>query len=960
MKKHIFSRFIGLVSVVLLACGCYREEIAELHNQIDAIEFREVTEQLNQMKASVEGLESLKTTLEHQVEALTKEKDELQKQIDSLKALLETADGDTEKIKSDLSKLEDKFKDVEGAIGSISTIENTIKTLQGQVETLTGKDLDNRLVALENAQVSFATIDSLNALKDRFNNLKETVDAFDKGIVDVIVDAIKNNQDQIAGIISESPVIVAMFKDYCKTSDLNAAIKGLKDNEIADLEGQISEIRSSITNAITEAINGLAIDEKFQTVNNRLEALERAIAQIGDLTQLKTTAQNDLVSAINELAGLVEKTAGDFEAYYDTTEVKNLLSALESTLAIAIADGDKVNADSIKALAQKVKDITTAETGLIDQRIKAAIDALGDIVTSEDLAAFATQKELDSIKTVIGTSDNKGSLIARITALEAINVTIESKNYTSWADAVKAVYDSLTSKIGNVSAISGDLTKLSVRVDSINTIIGGGFTSTNTIAKAISDLESLFGDLGDKNTVASLIANLQSIQNSLSGAMYRDSVNLVTLKATVDAILKDSGVQSFKAAMDSLNKSISNIKAIIGGSYSSTSTVAAAIDALDGRLDVLEGLGYGDDINAIKGVIDSVRTVLTSKIDASTFASAKNRIDSLVNALNSLSINSKTGLNNILSDLNQRISDLKDTTGVHRSEIDAIKSQIAEISKNLDSNILWNLLSGNISTRFTELIENYTKFREILDRLNKIDVQFVYIPDYLYGDQVTVSYHNGSVVGGATLAFNVYSTQEISSSVFTTNSIRGLFVQTQKIGDTKATAPSNAVKPSIVSYDNGVLLVTFAQSDIQKYYTGGSIAIIYGDFSSGNYSPWYSTSYFPMHFVDTGNIGMNNLSGDGATYDSTKSVLNISKKSTDKEYKILLTGCTSATGLTVNYQSLASGNFSFSKSSFKLTTESNKVYLVFTVPANKSGCSGKISITMADGSAFTFMIKLNN
>ena len=902
MKNKLFKNFLGIVGLSVLLTGCYREEIAQLHNQIDAIEFREIVAQVDEMKSTVSEIQNLSNQLNALITPLTNMKQELEGQISTNK-------GDIDGLKNQLNTVNSTLNDLLGLGANISSLETRIGDLEkadyGTKIDETKKNLDEALKQLEGLAKIKSDIEKLQGETSEIPAIKQSIEDLKGTISQGIIDAISDSKDEIFKWISENLDIQGALSNYYTKAEIDAKVADVKD--IAAIKTRLAGLGDEIKNAINSAIEGAFgnVEEFKQKVDGFGTEINKLWAAIGDLSKLTTEAKDNLVNAINELAAKVKASAGELDAYFDSTKVNSLLSGLESILTIAIQSGDKAvaaNANGrIDSLCRKVLEITTAETGLIDSRIDAAIAALGDLVTSEDLAGFitsadiagfitaddiagfATQKELDSLKNVIGAADKKGTIIARIAALEAINVTIESKNYTSWAEAVKAVYDSLKSKVGNISAIQGDITGLTTRIKTVEDIIGNGdnyFTTTNTIAAAIKNLNGLVNSLATETSLRAAIDSLAGIHNALINALLGVSKdgkiaditsdnNLNALKARIDNFFSGTGVTSIKAAMDSLNKNINAVKAIIGGEYSSTNTVASAISALGSRIKILEDAGYGTSISGLQTDMQNLLNALAGKTTGGQISDVKSlitAINGIITSYNTFKIGSISGVEAILNDLNARLSKVDGDAG----DVAQIKKELGDLQNSFE-----DFKKNNFQSVLSDLI-NYLQDADVslvdlitgVARLQSKILTLTYIPYYSDGCATVILGNDNKPASGLTLEYAVTSPSNYdvsglkslletrkrpaSASYQGPRAIRGNFLKTI----TRAGYTPEMVEPdSVIVTNNKTILVYFSKEDITRLMPStaeNSLAVsaIFGSYdnSTRNYKAYYSSEYVPVKF----------------------------------------------------------------------------------------------------------------
>lgn len=669
-------------------------------------------EALKNTYATVEAL----TALDAKYQALVEQFNSLNKDFEAFKANETTIMGMIQKL-NDLVGID---KEKKGWTNTIVEAVNDLYVLLGQ--------------KLNKDEVTEVASGIVNGFINEILGVKEGGNA---GQVKALLDGFANSINELGGSIGT-------LEEKIGLKDLEAALGD--DKDIAAAIANIKSAVSDIEKVLAALPNLYAPYEHKHTsaqISDLADTIKEAVEKItGKLENLKTDAKNTLVDAINEL---LDKFGG----YYSSDEVDELLSTMQSILAAAILDGKGLDGYfaslNLTALKDAIDDIVEAETGTIDTRIKAAIEALNvdQYLTETELLGYdyATHTELKPAMDIAA-------------AMAALKVTLGSTtyDYDKLDDAIEAVYSALQDHISNYDALKGSFEELEGRMDAVEALIGDGFDEEYTIEDAVdainttlSGLQGLIGELGSGNTVQSLYEGLQDLYDALvnalvgktSGGTVGDidsSNNLNALKASLAAIgfdtIKNSSNQSLTTVLKGITDRIDALESTIGITVTLTTgdaNVIAALNRISTALGLFDNTEYESTVSDIEDDIQDLLDILSGK----TSGAEVSDLPALATLLSTLSdrLDNFNGVANktfeaVVDGLSDDVDNLYTLLG---GDIDAIKKifgndfvSMADELYALKEYIYGDGLSKNIAKQATEFIRQYLSVDELLEIIGTV------------------------------------------------------------------------------------------------------------------------------------------------------------------------------------------------------------------------------------------------
>lgn len=670
-------------------------------------------EALKNTYATVEAL----TALDAKYQALVEQFNSLNKDFEAFKANETTIMGMIQKL-NDLVGIDKEKK------GWTSTIVEAVNDLY----VLLGQKLNKDEVTEVASGIVNGFINEILGVKD--GGTAEQVKA--------LLDGFANSINELGGSIGT-------LEEKIGLKDLEAALGDDKDiaAAIANIKSAVADIKAELE----DLPNKYAAKEHTHTsaeISDLADTIKAAVEKItGRLIDLKTDAKDTLVDAINEL---LDKFGG----YYTSTEVDELLSTMQSILAAAIMHGtdhlDSYFASlNLTALKDAIDDIVEAETGTIDTRIKAAIEALNvdQYLTETELLGYdyATHTELKPAMDIAA-------------AMATLKVTLGSTtyDYDELDDAIEAVYSALQDHISNYDALKGSFEELEGRMDAVEALIGDGFDEEYTIEDAVdainttlSGLQDLIGNLGSGNTVQSLYEGLQNLYDALVNALVGktsggtvgeidSSNNLNALKASLAAIgfdtIKNSSNQSLTTVLKGITDRIDVLESTIGITVSLTTgdnDVITALNRISAALGSFTNTAYGSKVSDIEDDIQNLLNTLSGKTSGATVSNLPalaTLLSTLSDRLDNFNDKANTTLEEVVGDLSDDVDELITLLGGDMDDMKAIFGDdfvdMATELYALKEYIYGDGLSKNIAKQATEFIRQYLSVDELLEIIGTV------------------------------------------------------------------------------------------------------------------------------------------------------------------------------------------------------------------------------------------------
>lgn len=371
--------------------------------------------------------------------------------------------------------------------------------------------------------------DDIENLQGQITNNATTLDQLTK-------EKIQNVETEIESLKAANKQLQeALDKAKSEGTDADAATLAAAQKLVEDAQAQLQAALDAVNGDIT-GINGKIsdLDARLLAQDGRLKSVESLLAADGKLT----LAINDAQALAEKAYNLAEQTAATAEANKQAIKdaADNLKSIKESLEGQINTLSDKVN-DLSKKLADQNADITAQINSLKSQLNDAneGISANGDKIK-------ANKQKIDEIVGQLTELQNQ------INANKSKVETLES-NYLSKVNELVAGQNGLKTSIEGLKSanetINQRLESAEGRLDTIDELIQSLAKSsdvTKDIQKLREEIEAKIGKLnegGKDDTVASLIAGINSSITSIQGDIERIDGEITKINGLIDVLFTD-------------------------------------------------------------------------------------------------------------------------------------------------------------------------------------------------------------------------------------------------------------------------------------------------------------------------------------------------------------------------------------------------------------------------------------
>mgnify|MGYP002510737283 CR=1 FL=1 len=385
--------------------------------------------------------------------------------------------------------------------------------------------------------------------------------------------------------------------DFYYIADANALLKWVSADGITALpDGNDGSVKGTWKQINSTA----AVETALATLANEVHGADGKGGLVGSLAAL-TKRVGDL-EAVESQANVVEgATANGVAVAID--EDKNLVLgalAVKNTIATAdIDDGAVVEAKiasgavtSDKIGAGAVSEAKIAAGAVSEEKLA---EALKTKINTASTTASNNSTAISNLAKEVHGEDGNGGLAAEVAALKAVDNATQAE-----LDAYKLVVDK---QVEDAQAAA---------LADAKAIIGDGYDKDNTVAKAISDLQTSVGSEGLAGRVSDLETTVNTATTGLKDRVsalesHKDDYKTAdaTLKSELQAEI-DADVKALAEGAVAKNTSdISGLTTRVGNLETADTTLQGNIDKVSGRVTTLEGT-VGD---STKGLVKEVADI---------------------------------------------------------------------------------------------------------------------------------------------------------------------------------------------------------------------------------------------------------------------------------------------------------------------------------------------------------------
>lgn len=371
--------------------------------------------------------------------------------------------------------------------------------------------------------------DDIENLQGQITNNATTLDQLTK-------EKIQNVETEIESLKAANKQLQeALDKAKSEGTDADAATLAAAQKLVEDAQAQLQAALDAVNGDIT-GINGniSSLDARLLAQDGRLKSVESLLAADGKLT----LAINDAQALAEKAYNLAEQTAATAEANKQAIKdaADNLKSIKESLEGQINTLSDKVN-DLSKKLADQNADITAQINSLKSQLsdAKDGISANGDKIN----------KNKQKIDEIVGQLTELQNQVAK----NKLAVETLESNYLSKVNELVAGQNGLKTSIEGLKSanetINQRLESAEGRLDTIEDLIASLAKSsdvTSSIDQLRQEIEAKIGKLneeGKDDTVASLIAGINSSITSIQGDIERIDGEITKINGLIDVLFTD-------------------------------------------------------------------------------------------------------------------------------------------------------------------------------------------------------------------------------------------------------------------------------------------------------------------------------------------------------------------------------------------------------------------------------------
>lgn len=371
--------------------------------------------------------------------------------------------------------------------------------------------------------------DDIENLQGQITNNATTLDQLTK-------EKIKNVETEIESLKAANKQLQeALDKAKSEGSDADAATLVAAQKLVEDAQAQLQAALDAVNGDIT-GINGKIsdLDARLLAQDGRLKSVESLLAADGKLTLAINEAQALAEKAYN----LAEKTAATADANKQAIKdaAENLKSIKESLEGQINTLSDKVN-DLSKKLADQNADITAQINSLKSQLNDAneGISANGDKIIKNKQKIDEIVGQLTELQNQIAKNKSAVETLESNFLTEIDKIVNEQNGLKTSIEGLKSANETVNQRLESAEG----------RLDTIEDLIASLAKSsdvTSSIDQLRQEIEAKIGKLneeGKDDTVASLIAGINTSITSIQGDITRIDGEITRIDGLIDVLFTD-------------------------------------------------------------------------------------------------------------------------------------------------------------------------------------------------------------------------------------------------------------------------------------------------------------------------------------------------------------------------------------------------------------------------------------
>ena len=371
--------------------------------------------------------------------------------------------------------------------------------------------------------------DDIENLQGQITNNATTLDQLTK-------EKIQNVETEIESLKAANKQLQeALDKAKSEGTDADAATLAAAQKLVEDAQAQLQAALDAVNGDIT-GINGKIsdLDARLLAQDGRLKSVESLLAADGKLTLAINEAQALAEKAYN----LAEKTAATADANKQAIKdaAENLKSIKESLEGQINTLSDKVN-DLSKKLADQNADITAQINSLKSQLNDAneGISANGDKIIKNKQKIDEIVGQLTELQNQIAKNKSAVETLESNFLTEIDKIVNEQNGLKTSIEGLKSANETVNQRLESAEG----------RLDTIEDLIASLAKSsdvTSSIDQLRQEIEAKIGKLneeGKDDTVASLIAGINTSITSIQGDITRIDGEITRIDGLIDVLFTD-------------------------------------------------------------------------------------------------------------------------------------------------------------------------------------------------------------------------------------------------------------------------------------------------------------------------------------------------------------------------------------------------------------------------------------
>lgn len=371
--------------------------------------------------------------------------------------------------------------------------------------------------------------DDIENLQGQITNNATTLDQLTK-------EKIQNVETEIESLKAANKQLQeALDKAKSEGTDADAATLAAAQKLVEDAQAQLQAALDAVNGDIT-GINGKIsdLDARLLAQDGRLKSVESLLAADGKLT----LAINDAQALAEKAYNLAEKTAATADANKQAIKdaAENLKSIKESLEGQINTLSDKVN-DLSKKLADQNADITAQINSLKSQLNDAneGISANGDKIIKNKQKIDEIVGQLTELQNQIAKNKSAVETLESNFLTEIDKIVNEQNGLKTSIEGLKSANETVNQRLESAEG----------RLDTIEDLIASLAKSsdvTSSIDQLRQEIEAKIGKLneeGKDDTVASLIAGINTSITSIQGDITRIDGEITRIDGLIDVLFTD-------------------------------------------------------------------------------------------------------------------------------------------------------------------------------------------------------------------------------------------------------------------------------------------------------------------------------------------------------------------------------------------------------------------------------------